>query len=259
MWVNRDVSAVALSTPDVLALVGAGAVAGLVGSAGGITSLVSYPALLAVGLPARAASLANNVALVACWPGSAITSQPELHGRWGWLRRWWLVPAAGAATGAGLLLATPAGVFARIVPFLIAGGSLALLFEPQLTAWHRRRRARPLGWAFAVPLFVLAIYNGYFGAGAGVMVLTLVLVMVDRHLPTANALKNMLIGAAQIVCALIFALSGSVSWAAVWPLALGMLVGSGLGPLVARRVPAPVMRLVISLLGLSLAIRLWVG
>jgi uncharacterized membrane protein YfcA len=231
--------------------------AGLVGSAGGITSLISYPALLAVGLPARAANLANNVALVACWPGSALTSQPELRGRWGWLRRWSLVSAAGAAVGAALLLATPGGVFARIVPFLIAGGSLALLFEPRLTAWHRRRPWGPRG--FALALFVLAIYNGYFGAGAGVMALTLVLVMVDRHLPTANALKNMLIGAAQIVCAAIFVASGSVRWAAAGPLALGLLAGSVLGPLVARRVPASALRLVISLLGLGLAVRLWLG
>ncbi len=248
-----------MSALDALALGAAGVVAGTVGSAGGITSLVSYPALLAVGLPARAANLANNVALLACWPGSATTSQPELRGRGGWLRRWALVAAAGAAVGALLLLATPSAVFARIVPFLIAGGSLALLFEPRLTAWHRSRR-RGGGrdrLAFGGSLFLLAVYNGYFGAGAGVMVLTLVLVMVDPHLPTANALKNMLIGSAQVVCAVIFALSGSVRWAAVWPLALGMLVGSGLGPLVARRVPARWMRWTISLLGLALAVRLW--
>ncbi|HWD65299.1 MAG TPA: sulfite exporter TauE/SafE family protein [Solirubrobacteraceae bacterium] len=239
----------------------AGVLAGLVGSAGGITSLVSYPALLAVGLPARAANLANNVALVACWPGSALTSQPELRDRWRWLRRWSVVTAAGAAVGSGLLLATPARVFAHIVPFLIAGGSLVLLFEPRLTAWRRRHSAPEgqLGWGFALPLFAFAFYNGYFGAGAGVMTLTLVLVMVDHHLPTANALKNMLIGASQLASVVILASSGSVRWGAVAPLAAGMLVGASLGPLVARRVPAPVMRVVVSLLGLGLAVRLWVG
>jgi len=225
-----------------------------VGSAGGITSLVSYPAL-----PARSATLANNVALVACWPGSALTSQPELRGRRAWLLRWSPVAIAGAGTGAGLLLATPSGLFAHIVPFLIAGGSLALLFEPRLTAWRRRRLPAHLGLALGIPLFLLSVYNGYFGAGAGVMALTLLLVLVDRHLPTANALKNMLIGSAQIVCAAIFTLSGSVRWSAVVPLALGMLVGSGLGPLVARRVPAPGLRWVIALLGLGLAVKLWIS
>jgi uncharacterized membrane protein YfcA len=248
-----------ISGADSAALVGAGALAGLVGSAGGITSLVSYPALLAVGLPARAANLANAVALVACGPGSALTSQPELRGWREWLSRWAPVAALGAAAGAGLLLVTPSGTFARIVPFLIAAGSLALLFEPRLTAWRRGRGASGAALGLPLWLFAVTLYNGYFGAGAGVMTLTLMLVLVDRRLPTANALKNMLVGAAQIVSAAIFALSGSVRWGAVWPLALGLLIGSGLGPVVARRLPGRVLRWAIALLGLGLAVRLWVA
>ena len=109
--------------------------AGLVGTAGGITSSVSYPVLLAVGLPA----LPANIALVACWPGSALTSQPELRGRGRWLWRWSLVAIAGGATGAALLLLTSDRAFGRIAPFLIASGSLALLLEPRLTTWRRGR------------------------------------------------------------------------------------------------------------------------
>src|SRR3954470_5980453 len=125
-----------LSTLDTAALVAAGVTAGTVGTAGGITSSVSYPVLLAVGLPALPAGIANNIALVACWPGSALASQPELRGRGRWLRRWSLVAVAGGGTGAALLLLTPERAFARIVPFLVATGSLALLFEPRLTAWR---------------------------------------------------------------------------------------------------------------------------
>src|SRR4051794_40558905 len=111
-----------LSAPDTAALVAAGVAAGLVGTAGGITSSVSYPALLATGLPALPANIANNIALVACWPGSALASQPELRGRGTWLWRWSLVALAGGGTGAALLLLTPDGAFARIAPFLIATG-----------------------------------------------------------------------------------------------------------------------------------------
>jgi uncharacterized membrane protein YfcA len=146
--------------------VAAGVAAGLVGSAGGITSLVSYPALLAVGLPARSANIANNVALIGCWPGSAAASQRELHGKGPWLRRYTVVTAAGAAAGAGLLLATPTGLFGRIVPFLVAAGSLSLLLEPRLTAWRERHRDRKSRLAFPAGLLALAVYNGYFGAGA---------------------------------------------------------------------------------------------
>jgi uncharacterized membrane protein YfcA len=104
--------ALVLSTLDTAALVAAGVTAGLVGTAGGITSSVSYPVLLAVGLPALPANIANNIALVACWPGSALASQPELGGRGRWLWRWSLVAIAGGATGAALLLLTSDRAFA---------------------------------------------------------------------------------------------------------------------------------------------------
>src|SRR5665213_3133878 len=175
-----------ISTLDSAALVVAGTAAGLIGSAGGITSLVSYPALLAVGLPALSANIANNVALVGCWPGSALASEPEPHGKAPWLWRWTVVAATGGAAGSELLLSTPAGVFARVVPFLVAAGSLALLFEPRLRAWRQRRESQSNKLALPAGLVALSLYNGYFGAGAGVMILTLLLVLVDRHLPTAN-------------------------------------------------------------------------
>ena len=76
------------STADLVLLVGAGALAGTVGTAGGITSLISYPALLAVGVPPLPANVTNIVALVACGPGSALASRPELAGKGPWLRHW---------------------------------------------------------------------------------------------------------------------------------------------------------------------------
>ncbi len=246
-----------LSTSDALALLLAGATAGLIGSAGGITSLVSYPALLAVGLPALAANVANNVALVGCLPGSALASRPELSGRAAWLWRWVGVAAAGAASGSALLLLTPSNVFDRVVPFLVAGGSLTLALEPRLRAWRERREHRDSTVGLTAGLVILSLYNGYFGAGAGVMILTLLLVVVDRRLPIANALKNMLIGACAVVSAVIFSLWGSVHWAAVVPLGVGMLVGSRLGPLAARRIPANLLRGGIVLLGMGLAVYLW--
>jgi uncharacterized protein len=248
-----------LSALDTTALVAAGVTAGLVGTAGGITSSVSYPVLLAVGLPALPANIANNIALVACWPGSALTSQPELRGRGRWLWRWSLVAIAGGATGAALLLLTSDRAFGRIAPFLIASGSLALLLEPRLTAWRRGRDHGHRSLALATGLFVIPVYNGYFGGGAGIMVLTLMLVLVDQQLAGANALKNMRIGASQVVCALAFVLAGSVAWAAAAPLGVGMLAGSTLGPRVVRRLPVRFLRLLIVLVGFTLAVWLWVN
>lgn len=230
--------------------------AGLVGTAGAITTLVSYPALLAVGVGALPANLVNIVALVACWPGSALASGPELAGRGPWLRRHAPVAAAGGAAGTALLLLTPSGVFTRVVPFLVAAGSVALLLQPRLTARRRARRSRQEQIGPALVLLAVSAYNGYFGAGAGVMVLALMLITVDEHLPTANALKNMLVGAAGAVSAVAIIAFGTVRWSDVGPLAAGMFIGSLLGPSAARRVPARVLRPLVALVGIGFAVQL---
>ena len=239
------------------ALLGAGIIAGLVGTAGGITSLVSYPALLAVGIPALSANITNLVAVLACWPGSALASGPELTGKGPWLRRWLPVAAVGGALGSALLLATPTRTFGRIVPFLVITGSLALLIQPQLSARHpqpdesRTRVSLPIG------LLLLAVYGGYFGAGSGVMILALLLFTTDSELPRANALKNMLLGATVVIAAIAFAVFGSVDWTAAAPLSAGLFIGSMLGPRITRWMPPTVLRWLVAILALALAIQLW--
>ncbi len=242
-----------------LFLAAAGAVAGLVGTAGGITSLVSYPALLLAGVAPVQANIANLVALVACWPGSAVASQPELRGRGPWLLRWGVVAAAGGAIGSVLLLNTSAGVFDRLVPFLVAAGSLALLFQPWLAARPAWQDDDGRGKALLLPagLLALSVYNGYFGAGSGVLLLALLLLTTDPLLPGANALKNMVIGAATIISAVLFAVLTRVDWAAVAALAAGLFAGSLMGPWVARRLPPGILRWLVALSGLALAVRLW--
>jgi len=163
-----------ISAPEAMLIAAAGMLSGIVGTAGGITSLISYPALLAVGVPALPANVANIVALVACWPGSALASRPELQGKAAWLRRWAWVSAAGGAIGAALLLSTSPGAFGRVVPFLVAAGSLALLLQPRLSALRKNpdHTNTPL---LLGGLLSVSAYNGYFGAGSGVMTLSLLL------------------------------------------------------------------------------------
>jgi uncharacterized protein len=251
------------SAASFLLLSGAGVLAGIVGTAGGITSLIAYPALLLSGLPALPATVTNTVALVACWPGSALASRPELAGTGRWLLRWGSVAAAGGAAGAVLLVATPPGAFSRIVPFLVAFGALALLLQPRVTAWRSRgsRRSPRTGHGAVFPagMTALSVYNGYFGAGSGVMLLALLQFAVDPSLTKANALKNMLVGAASIIAAVLFAIVAPVNWAAAAPLAGGLFLGSTIGPHVARRLPATVLRWLVALLGLAFAVRLWLS
>jgi len=244
-------------TASTVLLLGAGVLAGAVGSAGGTASLISYPALLAAGLPPLAANVTNSVAFVASWPGAAISSRPELRGRACWLTRWAAIAAAGGAAGASLLLLTPASIFGRVVPFLVAAASLALFLQPRLSAWRDKAAARYHRVLLPAGLAAVSVYDGYWGAGAGVMTLALLLVTVDQRLPHANALKNMILGVADIVSAVGLALLGPVRWSAALPLAAGLLAGSSLGPVVARRLPAGPLRVCVALAGLGLAVHLW--
>ena len=102
------------------------------------------------------------------------------------------------------------------------------------------------------------MYNGYFGAGSGVLLLALLLLTAEPALVFANALKNMLVGAATITSAVLFAVFAHVDWSAVAPLAAGTFAGSLIGPRVARRLPPALLRWLVALTGLALAARLWI-
>jgi uncharacterized membrane protein YfcA len=247
-----------ISAADDVLLLAAGTLAGTVGSAGGITSLISYPALLAVGIPPLPANVTQAVAFATCLPGSALGSRPELRGRGRWVRRWAVLVAVGGAVGVVLLLSTPGHVFDRIVPFLLATASLVLFLQPRLSRWQEGRPEGRSRLFLPCGLFVVSVYGGYFGAGSGVMVLALLLMTVDANLARANALKNVILGVADVVAALGFAVFGPVRWVAALPLALGLLAGSRIGPSVTRRVPGGVIRVVAACAGLGLAIELWV-
>jgi hypothetical protein len=242
-------------TPAIQAVVlaGAGVLAGAAGSAGAIGSLISYPALLAVGIPALPANVTNSVAVVASGMGSTLASRPELQGAGRQLLRWSAVTCTGAVAGAALLLLTPGGLFDWIVPFLVAAGALVLLLQPRISTW---RQARPTGNSRSLlpyGLLAVAVYNGYFGAGSGIMTLALLMLTVETRLPRANALKNALLGVADVIVAVAFIMFGPVHWAAAIPLGVGFLAGGAIGPSVTRRVPADTLRVLIAAAGFSLA------
>jgi uncharacterized membrane protein YfcA len=249
-----------LSLGDTVFLVAAGVLAGVVGTAGAITSLVSFPALLIAGLPALGANIANIVAITTTWPGSALSSRPELSGRAPWLWRYGGIAALGGGIGTALLLATPSAAFGRIVPFLLAAGSLALLLTPQLRTLAGRASGthREPGW-MPGGLLLICVYNGYFGAGAGVMTLALLLIASDPRLPVANALKNMLVGVATLVAAAGLVLFAPVPWDAAVPLGAGAFLGAVIGPRVTRRLPERALRFAVAAVGIGLAVQLWLS
>jgi hypothetical protein len=239
-------------------LVLAGIGAGLTGSIAGLASLVSYPALLATGIPPVTANVTNTVALVLNAVGSVSASRPELRGQGRRLRPLVVAAALGGATGMVLLLLTPTEAFERIVPWLIAGASAAILVQRpprELATEGAERRVRDPRW---LPLgtFAVAIYGGYFGAAAGVLLLAMFLLATREGLPRGNAMKNVVLGTANAVAAVGFVVLTDVAWSAALPLALGFLVGGRLGPRIVRRAPQGILRTVIAVGGLGLAVHL---
>src|SRR3954447_18943758 len=225
----------------------------------GLASLFSYPALLAVGLPAVAANVTNTVALTATSVGSAAGSRPELTGQWATVRRFAALIALGGALGAVLLLVTPPGVFEKVVPVLVGGAAAVLLFQPRIRAAVLRRARREDADRRAGPLVLagilaVGVYGGCFGAAGGVMLLALLLVALPVSLLQGNAIKNVLLGLSNAAAAIGFAVLTPVQWWAVAPLAVGLLAGSFTGPALARRVPTIVLRTAIGVAGLGLAV-----
>jgi uncharacterized membrane protein YfcA len=244
---------------DAAFLVAAGIVGGLTGSIAGLASVATYPALLLVGLPPVTANVTNTVALVFNGIGSVWGSRPELRGQEAWIKRIVPVAALGGATGAALLLSTPAEGFERIVPILLGFAAIAILLprsgnRQARVASHQRQTATVLLESAAI--FAISIYGGYFGAAAGVLLLALLLRAGGATLAHANAGKNVILGVANGVAAVAFAFLAPVQWLAVIPLGVGCLIGSRLGPVVVRHAPAGPLRVVIGAAGLALAVKL---
>jgi hypothetical protein len=242
-----------------LLLVAAGVLGGLTGSIAGLASVATYPALLLVGLPPVTANVTNTVALVFNAIGSTLGSLPELEGQRKWITRIAPVAVVGGAAGAALLLSTPAGGFEKVVPILLGLASVAILIPRRgnreaRIAVHRRHTAGVVLEAGAI--FLICVYGGYFGAAAGVLLLALLLRAGHTTLARANAAKNVIVGIANAVAAIIFAFLAPVHWPAVLALGIGCLIGSRLGPIVVRRAPAKPLRVLIGAAGLALAVKL---
>ncbi|NIJ13591.1 hypothetical protein FHU38_003935 [Saccharomonospora amisosensis] len=250
-----------LTSTGLLAL--AGLAAGLAGSMAGLASLFSYPALLAAGLPPIAANVTNTVAMLSTAVGSAAGSRAELRGQRRRLGRLLGMAVLGGSAGAVLLLTTPTSAFELIVPWLIALGSGLLLFRDRIRDAADRARTEGGEGGSAVPsavaVVLVAVYGGYFGAGAGVLMLAVLSAAVTEPLPVTNAVKNLATGAANATAALAYAFLAPVDWLAAAVLGMGALLGSWLGPAAVRRLPERPLRISIALAGFGLAAHLWLS
>jgi len=240
---------------DWVLLFAAGIGGGLTGSIAGLASVSTYPALLLVGLPPIAANVTNTIALVFNGIGSVWGSLPELKGQRGRLVR--LLPAGivGGAAGAALLLSIPSEGFEKAVPVLLAA-SAVLIALPQRQRAEGTARSTGQRVVEIIAVLSICVYGGFFGAAAGVLLLALFLRTDSESLADANATKNVVLGIANAVAAVVFIALIPIHWLAVIPLGAGCLIGSRLGPVIVRHAPATPLRMAIAVGGLALAVKL---
>ena len=231
----------------------AGLVAGALNTVVGSGTLVTFPALLAVGYPPVLANVSNTVGLV---PGSlsgAIGYRAELAGQAQRLVRLGCASVLGGITGAVLLLTLPEAAFQAIVPVLIGLACVLVLLQPRISERLRARDGAPPrmhgGPLLYAGIYAAGVYGGYFGAAQGVLIIAVMGVMLDEHLQRINAAKNVLAGLVNLVAALVFIAVTDVAWAAAGLIAIGSTVGGQVGAVFGRRIPAPALRVLIVVVG----------
>jgi uncharacterized protein len=233
---------------DLLAVAGAGLVAGAVNTIAGAGSLLSFPVLVAVGLSPLAANVTNDIGIV---PGNAsgvLSLRRDLVGQRPLLRTIVPLAAAGSLLGGGLLLIAPARVFQLAAPILLLLGSLVTAAQPRLTRITSRAEHSQQTWLRASVAGV-AIYGGYFGTGIGVLFVAVLGLFVKDSLRRLNATKTLLQLIANGIAGILFAFVAPVHWPAAAALAVSSSLGAPVGGRLARYIPANRLRQVICVIG----------
>jgi hypothetical protein len=238
-----------------LLLFGAGLAGGIVTAIVGGASLITFPALLAAGLPPIAANASNTVALT---PGNIVAGFADLERLPQWDRSFlglMVVCVAGSVAGAVLLLVTPEKAFTAVVPLLIGFATILFALSGRIRGWILSRAAgsagtHPSSDGLRLLLFApVAVYGGYFGAGMSVLLLALLSVSRADEYRAANVIKNLLSGLTSFVAVGVFVFQGIVAWPPTMVMMAGAVVGGFLGGRLARVLPPDLLRWIVIVVG----------
>ena len=231
--------------------------AGLINALAGGGSLITFPTLMAVGIPPVMANVTNTVALCPGYLGATLAQKKDLHGQQKRIQL--LLPSAviGGIIGGILLLNSSDQVFDRLIPFLILLAAALLAFQDTLRSWLQRRQGDKKGnipqiWA-VLPIALASIYGGYFGAGLGVIELAILGLFLKDNLTRLNALKQLLSLVVNVAASWFFLFSNQVYWSAAIVIAIGSLIGGLLGGKLARIISPSYLRWTVVILSIITA------
>lgn len=243
-------------TPASLVLAGIAAfAAGFVNAIAGGGTLITFPALLALGLPPIIANTTSTVALCPGYVGAAWAQRKDLAGQGRRVALFVPLTALTGAAGAYLLLHSGERTFTQLVPWLILLAAALIGFQVRLRTWIMAHVSASSGIALATVLVMAAgVYGGYFGAGLGVMVIAALAITLTEELPRITALKQTISLSVNTAAALVFTVRAPVLWQAAGVMAAAALVGGVSGGAFSTRIPAGALRACIVILGVGLAV-----
>ena len=242
-----------------VAIFAAGVVAGTVNTIVGSGSLITFPTLLAAGYKPVVANVSNTIGLVPGTASGAWGYRRELKGQAARVRYLGMASAVGGVTGAVLLLVLPGSVFQDVVPVLIVVACVLVAIQPRLTKRMAERRTDAHehgGLGLLATVYGTGVYGGYFGAGQGIILMSLLAIFIPDTLQRLNATKNVLAMIVNGIAAVLFIALANVAWGVAGLLAVGSTIGGQVGATVGRRLSPTFLRVCIIIVGLTAAARL---
>jgi uncharacterized protein len=240
---------------DAAAILLAGLAAGLINTVVGSGTLITFPTLVALGVPPVTANVSNTIGLVPGSVSGAVGYRRELRGQRARALRLGAASLAGGLAGALLLLVLPEEAFAAIVPALILLGLVLVIFQPRISAWVARRHDAAGGlpengaWWVRPAVLLAGVYGGYFGAAQGVLLMAILGIGVADSMQRHTATKNVLALIVNAVAALVFIAVADIDWTVAGLIAIGSVIGGQIGATVGRRLPPVLLRAVIATVG----------
>lgn len=248
-----------LSPLGFIAVFLAAILAGMTNALAGGGTLITFPTLLAVGLPSVAANITNTVALCPGYLGGSLAQKEDLRGQG--KRLLWMLPvgALGGVFGGYLLLISGEKLFSQLVPYLILGATALLAVQDPLRKWLLRHSQPGLESssnekAALLPVWLAAVYGGYFGAGMSVIILAVLGLVVEDTLTRLNALKQLIGLCVNVAAAIYFLFSGQVYWLVALVMAVGALLGGAMGGRLAGKVKPATLRTIVVAIGLVVGV-----